>query len=175
MSQVKWGWSIRRQIAENQATLLWCFAANNRNQHRQNQFLQNFVWEEQTPCCLQALKSWLEVLVNNFLKVPTAYHSCANSTTILPGLIILEYNPCRGRMSICIFMLATSTVCTRESLIMVGLRDMREPQRKKRFPNWPSFLLLPWFLRKPQGSFSCFSTNRMGRILKKNWGRLEEN
>lgn len=77
-------------------------------------------------------------------------------------------------MSVCIFLLVTSTVGTTQSLIMVGLREMREPQRKKRFSNWPLFLLLllPWFLRKPQGSFSCFSTNRTGMVLKKSLGEV---
>lgn len=78
-------------------------------------------------------------------------------------------------MPVCIFPLVTSTVGAAESLIMVGLREMREPQRKKKFSSWPPFLLLllPWFLRKkPQGSFSFFSTNRKGRILKKNLGEV---
>lgn len=80
-------------------------------------------------------------------------------------------------MSVCIFPLVTSTVGATESLIMVGLREMREPQRNKRFSNWPPFfllllLLLPWFLRKPQGIFSCFSTKRTGIISKKSLGKV---
>lgn len=84
-------------------------------------------------CFVQMLQSWLEVLANNFLKIPIAYHSCTNRRIITPSLIFLEYNPCRVKMSIFIFPLVTSTVGATESLITIGLREVRETQRGEKF------------------------------------------
>lgn len=86
------------------------------------------------------------------------------------SLVLSFWNitPAEGGMSVCVFPLVTSTVGATESLIMVGLREMREPHREEKVL-WLTIISFPLVPQKTSGKLLMLLHEQNGKDFKDNF------